>query len=290
MTRKSGAWEDGFSLIELVVVIAIAGVIASVIGVFIAGPIQGFFDTARRAELVDAGQLALVRMGRDLRAALPNSVRVTGTSLELLQTIDGDRYRTEPGSGAVDADQLEFDREDDSFNTFRQLGAGQGTLPGGLRLAVYPLGDGTGSDPYVEGDRTMTPRTKTVDVLAGTSTIGGVTEYRVSITPGHRFPYASPRQRVFLVRGPVTYRCAANDLVRYDGYDVDATQPDPPSVGLGLTSTVVVDDLVQSCAFSYDPGTARRNAVVSLSLALADPDAPTEVIRLVRQVNLSNVP
>src|SRR5688572_23243570 len=67
---------QGFSLVELIVVIVITGIIASVIGSFIAGPIQGFFDQARRAALVDAAQLALLRMGRDLRAALPNSVRI----------------------------------------------------------------------------------------------------------------------------------------------------------------------------------------------------------------------
>lgn len=291
MTRNSGAWEGGFSLVELVVVIAIAGIIASVIGVFITGPVQGFFDTARRAELVDAGQLALIRMGRDLRAALPNSVRTTGASIELLQTLDGDRYRTESGgSGGTEAgadDQLEFDIADTSFNTFRQLGAGQ-ALPAGLRLAVYPLGTGTGADPYV--DDVLSTAGKIVNVAAGTATIGTATEYRVTISPGHKFPYASPRRRVFLVRGPVTYRCAGNDLVRYDGYDLTASQPDPPSVGAGLTSSVVIDGIVQSCAFRFDAGTAQRNAVVSMSIELADASAPTEVVRLVRQVHMNNVP
>lgn len=292
MTRKSGAWNAGFSLIELVVVITITGIIASVIGVFITGPVLGFFDTARRAELVDAGQLALVRMGRDLRAALPNSVRTSGTSLELLQTLDGDRYRAEPAGGGAAGpdDQLEFDVADTSFNTFRQLGAGQ-ALPAGLRLAVYPLGPGTGADPYQTGaNSVMTPAGTAVNVAAGTVTIGTATEYRVALAPGHRFPFASPRHRVFLVRGPVTYRCNGGDLVRYEGYDVAAAQPVPPTVGAGLVSAVVIGGIVQSCAFTYDPGTAQRNAVVAVALELADPAAPAEVVRLVRQVHLNNVP
>ena len=273
---------SGFSLVELVVVIVITGVIASVIGVFISGPVQGFFDQARRARLVDAGQLALIRMGRDLRAALPNSIRSTGAAVELLLTVDGDRYRTEPPGDADD--RLEFNAADTSFNTFRQLGAGQ-VLPAGLRLAVYPLGQG-GADPYQ--DDVLTPASVSVNVAAGTSNCCTDTEYRVTMTPGHRFPYESPSHRVFLVSGPVTYHCSGGSLLRYDGYSINP----PPQVAppTGATSALIIAEVVQSCAFRYDPGTAQRNAVVAITLELADPDAPAEVVRLARQVHLGNTP
>lgn len=296
--RSGAARARGFSLVELIVVIVITGIIASVIGTFIAGPIQGFFDQARRAELVDAAQLALVRMGRDLRAALPNSVRVDSGALELLLVLDGDRYRTEPATGAGDDDQLQFAAADTSFNTFRQLGANQ-TLPAGVRLAVYPLGYLSAADPYatpavLPGLATggvMTPAS--IVGLGTTAVVGGVTEQRVTLTggghPGHRFPYESPRRRVFLVSGPVMYRCVGGDLVRYDRYGVNAAPVVPPT-DVGTIATVVVADIVQSCSFAYDPGTAQRNAVATLTLALVDAAAPTEVVRLVRQVHMSNVP
>lgn len=272
---------DGFSLVELVVVIVITGVIASVIGSFITGPIQGFFDQARRAALVDAGQLALVRMGRDLRAALPNSIRVNGGALELLLTLDGDRYRAEP-PGTAD-DHLSFDAADTSFSTFRPLGAGQ-VLPARPRLAVYPLGQ-AGADPYV--DAVLTPATTLVNVAAGSAVVGGATEYRVTLTPGHRFPFQSPTHRVFLVQGPVSYACAGGDLLRYDRYAVTDPQPVPPAGGV---EAVIVNDRVESCRFEYDPGTAQRNAVATITLVLAAPAAPDERVRLVRQVHVDNTP
>ena len=68
----------GFSLTEAVMVIAITGILAGMVAVFIQKPVQGFFDTARRAALVDTADTALRRISRDLRAALPNSVRVSG--------------------------------------------------------------------------------------------------------------------------------------------------------------------------------------------------------------------
>lgn len=294
--RAKKGRRGGFSLVELVVVIAITGVIASVIGVFIAGPVQGFFDQARRARLVDAAQLAMIRIGRDLRAALPNSVRYSGSTVELLLTLDGDRYRSEPPGDADD--RLEFNVADGAFNTFRQLGAGQ-TLPAGLRLAVYPLGQGD-ADPYADPVSTpagqtsvLTPATVSVNVAAGTSSCCTATEYRVTMSPPHRFPHESPTQRVFLVSGPVAYACGGGDLLRYDGYTASpATPPGPPPAAppAGATAAVIIADLVQSCAFRYDPGTAQRNAVVAVTLELVDPAAPAEVVRLVRQVHVNNAP
>jgi len=269
----------GFSLVELIVVIVITGIMASVVGLFITGPIQGFIDQARRAELVDAAQLALTRMGRDLRGALPNSVRINGSSLELLLTVDGERYRVEaPGA---DDDRLRFGVDDSTFNTLAAL-----SLPGGVasitaHVAIYPLQQ-DGADPYDVTDGVMTA---SGTVTVGTVVNNGETEGRIQLAAAHRFPFDSPTRRVFLVSGPVTYRCNPPQLLRYDGYAVSAAQPVPP----GVAPTVIIGN-VQSCAFAFAPGTAQRNGVVSLALSLADPNLAQERIRLIRQIHVGNVP
>lgn len=274
-------------------VIVITGIIASVVGLFITGPIQGFLDLSRRAELVDAAQLALGRMGRDLRAALPNSVRISGSALELLLTLDGDRYRVEPDGAA--ADRLQFAAADDSFNTLAALSPpdpvpalGTPWRLGGVALAIYPLQQ-AGANPYVLADGVMTPFGD-LDVTPVAN--GGATEYQVSLTsagaaaPGaHRFPFDSPTRRVYLVDGPVTYYCNPPQLLRYDGYGVTAAQAVPPS-----GTPVVIVANVRACAFQYAPGTAQRNAVVSIALSLADSAALEERIRLIRQVHVGNAP
>ncbi len=269
----------GFSLVELIVVIVITGIIASVVGLFITGPIQGFLDQSRRAELVDAAQLALTRMGRDVRGALPNSVRVSGSALEVLLTLDGDRYRVE-SPGAAD-DRLGFGGTDAVFNTLAPL-----QLPGGVTtttasLAIYPLQQ-DGADPYDVTDGVMTA---SATITVGSVVNNGQTEGRVQLAAAHRFPFDSPTRRVFLVSGPVTYLCSPPQLLRYDGYAVSAVQPVPP----GVAPTVIVGN-VQSCAFAFAPGTAQRNAVVSLSLSLAADGVADERIRLIRQIHIGNVP
>lgn len=270
----------GFSLVELVVVITVTGIVASTLGLFIAGPIQSYLDQARRGALVDAAQLALLRIDRDLRAALPNSVRVSGGAIELLQTLDGDRYRSEaPGTAA---DRLEFTSADGAFNTLAPLDASLASPGAALRLAVYPLGPTVaGSNPYA--DPVLTPASVAVNVAAGTSIIGGATEYRVSMNPAHQFPQPSPSRRVFLVEGPVTYLCTGGELRRHSGYPLTAAQAVPPSGG---SVTTVVGD-VESCAFAYGTVAARRTAVVSLAVTL---ESRGERIQLRRQVQVDNSP
>ena len=65
----------GFTLVELVVVITIAGIVGTMATYFIVNVMQGYQDQTRRAALVDAAESALRRMQRDVRRALPNSIR-----------------------------------------------------------------------------------------------------------------------------------------------------------------------------------------------------------------------
>ena len=96
------ASHSGFSLLEMVVVIAITGIIGAMVAVFMARPVQSYTDSVQRAEYSDIADTALRRIIRDLRLALPNSVRVAEVPagsgifyLEFLLTSGGGRYRAE---------------------------------------------------------------------------------------------------------------------------------------------------------------------------------------------------
>jgi hypothetical protein len=94
----------------------VLGILSAIVAVFIRAPILGYRDSVDRAEITDQADLALRRMARDIRLALPNSVRVNadGSLLEFLQTRSGARYlAAEDGvDGAVpdfdDASKVDF--------------------------------------------------------------------------------------------------------------------------------------------------------------------------------------
>lgn len=290
----------GFSLIELTTTIAITGVLMVGLANLLQHPMQGYAATSRRAELVELGDLAVGRMTRDLKRALPNSIRVSasGDRIELLLTAGGGRYRENPGindaGGPAEQDHtdatdwLSFGG-DASFNLlgrFRNLpftyGAG---LPAGTRLAVYPTGAVVWSDAAADRNPSaITPRTSTVSVFDDGD------EDQLRLSADHTFVLHSPSRRVYVVDSPVTYLCneADDSIWRVDGYLIQSNQPTdllaaPLSAGVSARAA----ERVESCRFTYVPGASSRAGLVTIELVLA---SEGERVRLLQQVQVQNAP
>jgi MSHA biogenesis protein MshO len=281
--------QAGFTLIELVVTLVLSTVVVSFVSIFISGPVTGFADQSRRARLVDSADTALRRIARDIRRALPNSVRVTTsggvTALELLSTADGGRYRSQPPGTA--AQVLDFTAADASFDLVAPLT--QVTKPWSSTshyLAIYNVGV-PGADAY-ELANVITPAGTTI----GVSVDGSTGEDRVTLSPAFRFAYTSPTQRAFLVDGPVTYLCdpVGGTLLRYSGYSISSSQANRDSnaelIGAGATSTLMANQL-SVCSFTYAAGTAERAGLVTLQLTVR---SQGETVSLLSQVHVDNVP
>ena len=268
--------QRGFTLIEAIIVITITGIIAGMVAVFIRAPVQGYFDSARRAELTDTTDTAVRRISRDLHLALPNSVRVSGGNyLEFLQTSGGGRYRADVDNNGA-GDILDFTTTDSSFDV---LGPPVSTVAGAKNLvAVYNLGI-SGADAY-RGDNT--------------SPIGSIAGNNIKIA-AWRFPFASPANRFQIISYPVSYVCAGvgtdasgngtGTLTRYWNYSIQAHQP--TSFPAGTPSALLAKN-VSGCSFSYDAQViTQRAGLVSAWLRITQSN---ESVSLYHEVHVSNVP
>ncbi|MEO8006972.1 MAG: type II secretion system protein [Betaproteobacteria bacterium] len=255
----------GFSLIEGIMVIVITGILASMVAVFIQKPVQGFFDTTRRAALVDAADTLLRRISRDLREALPNSVRLTGsTALEFLHVRSAGRYR-EQGPGDI----LDFTAADTSFDV---LGPAV-SVQTGDSVVVYNLGIG-GATAY-SGATSITDVRRVYSGASGSLS-------NLTITSANKFPFPSPTKRFQVVDTPVSYVCSGTQMLRYSGYAILSGQPVPPAV----TGALIADKL-STCSLALAPGSTTHDALVTLSLALTDSG---ETVTLIYQVHVNNAP
>ena len=179
----------GVTLIELIMVIAITGIIAAAVAIFIRRPVEGYIDASRRAALTDEADTALRRITRDLRLALPNSIRVdaTGRFIEFLQTSGGGRYRAVVDNAGA-GKPLDFTATATDFDVIGPVA----TPNAGDQIVIYNLySSGTVSNAY-SGDN----RTAFSGFAAPTMTIAA-----------RQFPAESPGKRFHVVTGPVTYGC-----------------------------------------------------------------------------------
>jgi len=304
MPRTEHSRERGVTLIEMVIVISITAIIAGAVSVFIGRPVEGYADAARRAEMSDIADTALRRMTRDVRTALPNSIRITtvGSSyyLEYLETRTGGRYRSEvpapatptgpntcpdlaPLDGTADENVLQFGAADTCFTSLGDvLGLGQ-IVPNSDFVVVYNLGPGSlNADAYASGAVTGGNKSR----ITAVASVAGENVFNIE---SRTFTYASPGKRFHVVSGPVTYECVPSptggQLRRYWGYPISATQtPTPPAGG----SNALLASNVAACSFTYaTSGAAQRTGVVALSLQIQQSG---ESIQLFQQVHVPNVP
>ena len=285
----------GFTLTELIITMVIIGVMATMTVGFITRPMQGYMDLSRRAELVDAAEMALRQVARDVRRALPNSVRVdyggNGTcdggdaAMEMLNTVDAAMYRAYPPPGSPD-ERLTFDAADTSFNTYDHFRNIEKPFSATDHfLAINTLDN---SEVYQANSAVRTPAGTQIDITLD----GG--EDRVTMSPGFDFdafvndepPEVNDSiqgRRVYLVDGPVQYRCEGGTLWRYSGYGLSATQSEPDVGGSKVADHVDCT----STRFCYEPGSAQRGALATLEIHLSDQG---ETVTLLHQVHVVNVP
>lgn len=262
-------------------VIVILGVVGGMVAVFMRGPIDAYFASARRAALTDVADTAVRRISRDLRTSLPNSLLIKSAQcLQFIPTKTGGRYRT-ADTTLNDDTSLDFGRADTSFNMLSRNSA----LPPNQQIvvndviAVYNLGI-AGANAYLGNNTTVVRAAPTESASPPPS------ETTIPIT-GKQFPLASGTNRFHVIPAGepvVAYVCANSALYRraYSG-DSNCGGTGAP----GFLREAILARNVSDCSFETTGPDLQRNALVNINLQITDMG---ETVSLQQTVNVNNTP
>lgn len=256
--------DHGFTLIELIVVIVLLGIVGTLSAGVITYSARGALDTAARQQRAVAAAVIAEQISRELRHALPTSVRTSGDGRCL------EWFPIVAASGYVDLPLGQ------TINSFTAM-----ALPTGASASGYVAVYGYGGDLYQSiGSGPLSPP---ATLAAGSG------EVIVTLSLPHQFTTGSPQRRFFLVDDPVTLCQAGTNLFRYRNYGIQTT------VAASLPSTfpnreVLAADLVpDSLQFAVIPATLQRGAVVQFEFALVDARTG-ETTPVNQEVQIRNVP
>lgn len=264
--------QRGFTLIEMIVVMVITGILGGMIAIFISGPVQGYVDSARRAEMSDIADTAMSRLARDIQTAVPNSVRLPtpagSTYIEFLPTKAGGRYR----AGAP-GDILNFDGVDTSFDI---LGPTITFVAGDLIVVRSGSPYDNSAAGVLRAYTGVAGTQSVVSIISGLPATAGLPSHRFEVVPGDQQAVTYACENVGMANGD-----GAGTLRRYRSYGFNVSQAAPPLGG----SNAVLADKISSCSFAYDAANPLQLVTVTLGITRSN-----ESISLYQEIHVGNTP
>jgi len=281
----------GFTLIELVVVIVVVGILSALGGLIITNHMEGYVDVSNRAKLVDSAQSALLRMERDIRAALPNSIVVgtDGDKVTFLHTVAGGRYRTKCPASSSDCSHnqtLEINQVDDRFSMIGRLRTNRsGEIPSNVQngqLVFSNLGNSQ-ADVYSHDNNASIIG---ITAMAGSSVgINASSNFTMSSRNfSNIFQYNSSRFQI--VDSQVCYSWEDGKLLRYKNSTTISNRGNVNDCKEWGTGSLIARH-VDNVNFEYEPGTDTRSALLTMNATLSKNG---ETITLLHQVHVLNTP
>lgn len=267
----------GFTLIELITVIVLIGILATVVTPILSSQFNAYTDSSRRATLVQEAQSILQSLEQDLARAVPNSIdEVTERSLSLLLL---SQARADEPSTAIAAG-----RSADSFNAGVAGSAIEvfGCIPttAEQHVVVFPPSARSALAAYNDEDQPdQGPVSRRISIWGGSVT-GDCDDgtFTIDLGTDHTFDPGgdgSLFSRLYLASGKVEYVCDPDRALMTR--DQDFTP-------MGLRT---VSASIEECRFDFIPGTTFAPPSLLVDITL---ERDNERVRLARVFQLVNAP
>ena len=257
--QASRPGQRGFTLVEVITVVVILSLVAVVGTGFIVNATESYQRTQTRANLVNTARQALERMTRQLRGALPYSVRITneGKCVEFMPIAGGSFYRNsvpDQANGADPSGSIETSPHEVDFGS-----------------AVF-VSIGAMSSDELYG--------------ANPESMAGVTSRSVDEVsfPARVWQRNSIARRFYLLDMPQAFCLFGNELLFYPDQQPTASGVDPNSDSVLLALNAQPQG---TTPFGLSPASLERNVVLNWSMVFTEGG---ESVTFEQEVLIRNVP
>jgi MSHA biogenesis protein MshO len=251
---------QGFTLVELILVIVVIGILATLTTSFLGLGSRMYAETADRDKLLSQSRFAIERLTRELRNAMPNSARLhsaAGKCIEFVPVEVASRYTSVPLQGSPASSISLF-----GLASEWQALANSTTGVDGYRVYVYAT-----SDTQIYSSTASSPG-RFFAIYKSTSKIiksatGTGFDITLNFSSPISFEYDSPSSRIYLVDKPVSYCIeSSGQLFRYAGYNFSDN-----AVLIAGSGSLMAENLDFSQSFfQLDNATLSRNSIAHLVL------------------------
>lgn len=283
MERTSPQKSHGFTLIELITVIIVLGVVSVGVSGFIRTGMEIYNDTTERDQLLGDSRFLMERLTRELRLAIPNSVRVSANNSQTIQCIEF--VPSEWVSYYTNLSVLPDTSNTANIVEFANNSNGFVLTPGDFAV-VYPTNN---QDVYdlSQGKRKVISSCSDNGVDTNCNTAddpGGIAQLTVSSA----FADHSPASRLYFARKTVSYCANESNRSIYRNEGNITLNPTIFNSGILMAENINNDfGNTNEAIFRVYDATLTQNSLVHILLAF---ERNEEIINYSSEVHVPNVP
>lgn len=285
--------QSGFTLVEIIIVIAIMGIIGGLSTLIIGRSLDSYSALERRENLQTSIRLAVERMSRELRHALPNSVCVSnggacivgaGSRFHFIPVIDSGRYQDKPGAYTAPP-PIQRDRlpvaplNRDRFDVLSTNGTNRLNAAAGNLAVVYNLNN---TDVYAGVNNVAHKISAVVQKdINNTAPTADDDIDQIQFTAAVSFANHSPTRRFHIIENKVA------TLFYLDGTNLRraTTIFAAPNSPTGTPPLLLQN--VQACTFTFTPGAPQRAGLLRINITVAEQG---ETIQVIHNAHVYNTP
>ena len=289
---KFNSKQSGFTLVEIIIVIAIMGIIGGLSTMIIGRSLDSYAALERRTNLQTSIRLAVERISRELRQALPHSVCVnnggactaSGNRFYFIPVRDSGRYQDRPGTYTapppIQRDRLPVTPQShDRFDVLSTNSANRLNAVGGNWAVVY----NTNNTDIYAGINDVRKEINAVvqkDIQNDADATNDIDQIQF-LGGNQSFTNHSPTRRFHIIDNDVV------TLFYLNGTDLFRDTTDFATPNTQTATPRLLMSNVQACTFTYTPGSPQRAGLLRIDITVAQQG---ETIQVIHDAHVYNTP